>query len=102
VSPLDQLTASPGAFGLIMFVHLFAFTGTSVTIKLQSSSDNAGDAYADVTGATTSALSAARQGLRIATAAVDVERYLKVVTTGTFTNAQFAVSVYRHRTQTDY
>lgn len=102
VSPLDQLSATPGAFGLIMFVHLFAFTGTSVTIKVQSSSDNAGDAYADVAGATTGALTTARQGLRVATAAIDIERYLKIVTTGTFSNAQFAVSVYRHRTQTDY
>jgi len=102
VSPFDQLSATPGAFGLVMFVHLQAFTGTSVTIKLQESSDNAGDAYADVAGATTGALTTARQGLRIATGAINVERYLKVVTTGTFSNAQFAVHVWRHPVQVDY
>lgn len=102
VSPLDQGSASPGAFGLVMFVHLFAFTGTSVTIKLQESSDNSGDAYADVTGATTGALTTARQGLRIQTGSIAVERYLKVVTTGTFSNAVFAVQVYRHRIVTVY
>jgi hypothetical protein len=102
VTALDQLTASPGAFGLVMFVHLKAFTGTSVTIKLQESSDNAGDAYTDVTGATTAALTSAPTAVRIATGSIAVERYLKVVTTGTFSNAVFAVQVYRHRIATAY
>jgi hypothetical protein len=102
VTAFDQGSASPGAFGLVMFVHLYAFTGTSVTIKLQESSDNGADAYADVVGATTAALTTARQGLRIATGAINVERYLKVVTTGTFSNAQFAVHVWRHPVQVDY
>lgn len=101
VSPLDQGSASPGAYGGVMWVHLFAFTGTSVTIKLQSSSDNSADAYADVTGATTGALTTAPAAYRIAVTG-DVERYLKVVTTGTFSNADFAVSFARHRTQVDY
>lgn len=102
VSPLDQLSATPGAFGLVMFVQLVSLGSGSVTVKLQESSDNSGDAYADVVGATTGALSAAPQGLRIATGAINVERYLKVVTTGAFTNAVFAVQAYRHRVQTDY
>lgn len=101
VSPLDQVTASPGSFGGVMWVHLFAFTGTSVTIKLQSSSDNGADAYADVPGATTVALTTAPAAYRIAVTG-DIERYLKVVTTGTFTSADFAVSFARHRTQVDY
>lgn len=85
------------AFGLQMYVHLFAFTGTSVTIKVQSSTDDgAGDAFADVTGATSGALSSA-QALRVATATnVSVERYLRIVTTGTFSNAVFAVNVVRN------
>lgn len=102
VTAYDQGSASPGAFGLVMFVHLKAFTGTSVTIKLQSSSDNGADAYADVTGATTAALTTAPQAVRIATGSIDIERYLKVVTTGTFSNAVFAVQVYRHRIATTY
>lgn len=102
VTALDQGSVSPGAYGLVMFVHLKAFTGTSVTIKLQESSDDGADAYADVTGATTGALSSAPQAVRVATGAIDVERYLKVVTTGTFSNAEFGVQVYRHRIETVY
>lgn len=101
VSPLDQVTASPGAFGGVMWVHLLSLGSGSVTIKLQSSSDNGADAYADVTGATTGALAAAPTALRVAVTG-DIERYLKVVTTGSFTNAVFAVSFARHRTQVDY
>lgn len=102
VTAFDQGSASPGAFGLVMWVHLRAFTGTSVTIKLQESSDNSADAYVDVVGATTGALTTAPQALRVATGAIAVERYLKVVTVGTFSNAAFAVSVYRHRIATVY
>lgn len=89
-SSVDQLTVSPGAFGGQLYYHLFAFTGTSVTIKVQESSDNAvGDAFADVTGATTGALTAVGKG-RIATGSINVERYVRLVTTGTFSNAVFA------------
>jgi hypothetical protein len=87
------------AFGLQAYLHVFAFTGTSVTVKLQESSDNgAGDAFADVTGgAFTAATGITSQ--RIATASGQtVERYLRIVTTGTFSNATFAVSVARNDT----
>lgn len=88
------------AFGLQAYLHVFTgFAGTSVTVKLQESSDNgAGDAFADVTGgAFTAATGITSQ--RIATASGQtVERYLRVVTTGTFTNAVFAVSVIRNDT----
>lgn len=87
------------AFGLQAYLHVFAFTGTSVTVKLQESSDNGvGDAYADVVGGGfTAATGVTFQ--RIATAAgLTVERYLRVVTTGTFSNAIFAVSVTKNTT----
>jgi len=98
---VDQGSASPGAFGLQMYVQLFAFTGTSVTIKLQESSDNGADTYADVVGATTGALTAVG-AVRVATAAIAVERYLKVVTTGTFSNAVFAVIANRNATAVSF
>lgn len=83
------------AFGLQAYLHVFAFTGTSVTVTLQESSDNGvGDAWAAVTGGAFTAVTAAHSKQRIATARDQtVERYLRVVTTGTFTNATFAVSV---------
>jgi hypothetical protein len=87
-------------FGLQAYLHVFAFTGTSATIKLQESSDNAGDAYTDVTGGSFGAQSAVGAS-RIATSAVlTVERFLRVVTTGTFSVCNFAVSVVRNTTAT--
>lgn len=102
VTALDQASATPGAFGGVMWVHLFSLGSGSVTIKLQESSDNGADAYADVTGATTGALSSGGQALRVELGLINVERYIKVVTTGTFTNAVFATSFYRHRVATAY
>lgn len=85
------------AFGLQMYVQLLSFTGTSVTVKIQSSTDDgAGDAFADIAGATSGALSAVG-AVRAATATnASVERYLRVVTTGTFSQATFAVVAVRN------
>lgn len=94
---IDFTTSS--AFGLAAYLHVFAFTGTSVTVKIQESSDNAvGDPYADVVGgAFTAATGITFQ--RIATATpLTVERWLRVVTTGTFTNAMFSCTVVRYLT----
>ncbi|MGW3428882.1 hypothetical protein ACWDHW_13140 [Streptomyces melanosporofaciens] len=105
-SSVDFGTGSPplfdgsALFGLQAYLHVFAVTGTNVTVKLQESSDNGGaDAWADVTGgAFTAATGVTSQ--RIATSASQtVERYLRVVTTGTFTSATFAVTVVRNDTQ---
>jgi hypothetical protein len=101
-SSVDFGTGST-TFGLQAYLHVFAFTGTSVTVKLQESSDNgAGDAWADVTGgAFTAATGITSQ--RIATSSSQtVERYLRVVTTGTFSNAVFAVVVNRNDTATAF
>jgi len=81
--------------GLTAQLQVFSFSGTSVTVKLQESSDNAGDAYTDVTGGGFTAATG-RTAQRIATASgLAVERYLRVVTTGTFSSAVFAVAVRR-------
>lgn len=82
------------AFGLQAYLHVFAITGTSVTVKLQDSPDNV--TFTDVTGgAFTAATVAGAQ--RIATSnALTVARYLRVATTGTFSNAQFAVVICRN------
>lgn len=95
-SSLDLGTGST-AFGLQAYLQVFAFTGTSVTIKLQESSDNgAGDAWADVTGGAFTAVTAAQTTERIQTGrAQTVERYLRVATSGTFSNVQFVVGVAR-------
>jgi hypothetical protein len=91
--------AASSAFGISAYLHVFAFTGTSVTVKLQESSDNAvGDPYADVVGGGfTAATAITFQRIQTATN-LTVERWLRVVTTGTFSNAVFAVSVCRYLT----
>ena len=84
-------------FGLQAYLHVMAFTGTSVTVKLQESSDNGvGDVWADVAGGSFTAATGVTFE-RIATAGnLTVERYLRVVTSGVFTDAKFAVVVNRN------
>lgn len=95
--------SAAGVDGLQAYLHVFAFTGTSVTVKLQeSSNDGGGDAFADVVGGGFTAATGITSQ-RIATAAgLAVERYLRVVTTGTFSDAQFAVTVIRNEIAITY
>ncbi|MFC5834654.1 hypothetical protein [Nonomuraea insulae] len=85
------------SFGVQAYLHVTAFTGTSVTVKLQESDDDGdSDSWADVTGGGfTAATGVASQ--RIATAGNQaVEQYLRVVTTGTFSSASFVVVVVKN------
>lgn len=84
--------SAAGTNGAQAFLQVFSFTGTSVTVKVQSSSDNGvGDAFADVAGLTfTAATGRTVQRLAVTGA---IERYLRIATTGTFSSAVFAVSV---------
>lgn len=98
VASVDFGAAS--AFGLQAHLHVFDFTGTDATVKLQQSSDNGGaDAWADVTDGAFAAATG-RGWQRIQTARDQaVERYLRVVTTGTFSELTFAVSVAVNQTE---
>lgn len=90
----DGLAAS--AFGGQAYLQVFALTGTSVTVKIQDSADNA--TFADVTGLTfTAATAAGTQRLQTLNTAT-VRRYVRAVSTGTFSNAQFAVMFARNQT----
>jgi hypothetical protein len=87
-------------FGFRGYVQLFAFTGTSVTFSVQESADNGGgDPYATAASglAVTVALTApgAAELASNAFGPFNVERWLRVVTTGTFSNAVFVVAVER-------
>lgn len=82
------------SFGWIAYLHVFAFTGTSVTVKIQDSAD--ASAWADVTGAGFVAATAiGAQRLIAASATATVRRYVRVVTTGTFSNVVYAVNFCR-------
>jgi hypothetical protein len=83
------------AFGLEVWYHLLAFTGTSVIIKLQDSADNS--SFADLAGTATSALTTAGQAVWFNITGT-VRRYVRAVTVGTFSNAQFVASLARNET----
>lgn len=86
--------------GLQVYFHLFAFTGTSVTLTIQDSDDDAAtDPYATVTGATSGALTAPG-AVRVATGRTEnVKEWLRVTATGTYSAASFAVIVVRNLTE---
>lgn len=88
--------SASSASGLAGYLQVFAFTGTSVTMTIQESSDNGStDPFA-----TSIAFTAAtgRTSER-KTVTGTVEQYLRVITTGTFTNVQFAVMARRGTAQ---
>jgi len=87
-------------FGLQAYLHVFSFTGTSCTVAIQESSDDgAGDAWANVTDGVFAAATGVGSE-RIATANDQtIERYLRIKTTGTFSECTFAVVVVRNDTE---
>ena len=71
--------------------RLFAFAGTSVTMTVEQSSDDAaGDPYAAVAGLTSGALSAA--GVVVATTTAAMEAWRRVSLAGTFSSALIGVT----------
>lgn len=92
---LDNAVAT--ALGLGAYLHIFAFTGTSVTVTIQESSDNGGgDAFAAVVGGAFAAASAVGGQHLVTSLTLAVERYLRIVTSGTFSNCVFAVHATRY------
>ena len=91
-------TVAAASFGAQAYLQVFAFTGTDVTVKIQDSADNA--AFADVAGlAFTQITTGTPKAERISIVnTATVRRYLRAVTvtTGGFTNLQFAVNVVKN------
>lgn len=92
------------AFGLQAYLHVVAFTGTSATITIEESSDDGAiDTYTAVTGGTFTAVTAAPFTERLETSrSQTVEQWLRVTTSGTFSDLQFAVVVERNLTETEF
>lgn len=81
---------APAAFGAQFYLHVFTFVGTSATITIQDSADNV--TFANLTGGGFTVVTAATKE-RIATGRTQaVRRYMRVITTGTFSSLRFAVS----------
>lgn len=93
-----DLGASPTSYsqGWSAYLHVFAFTGTSVTVKIQDSAD--GSTWADLSGAAfTAATAVGSQRITAgATSTATVRRYARIVSTGTFSNAIFGVNFVRY------
>jgi hypothetical protein len=82
------------SFGWVAYLHVFAFTGTSVTITLQDSADNS--SFTALTGgAFTAATGRTSQRLASSSLTATVRRYVRIATTGTFSSADFAVNFVR-------
>lgn len=92
---VDHTTVST-AFGWAVYLHVFAFTGTSITVKIQDSANDS--AWTDLSGATFVAATAigAQRISAGATSTATVRRYIRLVSTGTFSNAIFAVNFIRY------
>lgn len=88
------------SFSWQAWLHVFSFTGTSVTVTLEDSADNisfapfTGSAFTAATGITSQRL----PGGALAT----VRRYVRAVTTGTFSQATFSVMFTKNKTLTAF
>lgn len=83
------------AFGGQAYFELIGFIGTSITIDIQSATTSGG-AYS-TTGLTSQAFTSAPGSQRVQVANnVTINEFIKVVTTGTFTWAVFAVAYVRN------
>lgn len=87
-------TTASAAFGAQAYLQVLAFTGTSVTVTIQDSADDS--SFANVTGlAFTAATGITTERLATANTAT-IRRYLRAITTGTFSNAVFSVIVVKN------
>lgn len=93
-----DLGASPTSYshGWAAYAHMLAFTGTSVTLTLSDSANNS--AFTNLTDGAFAAFSArGKQRIASSSATATVRRYVRVSTTGTFSNAVFLVNFVRYQ-----
>lgn len=90
-------TGAGSAFGLQAYLHVFSITGTSATVAIQHSDDDAAvDPYANVTdGVFVAATVTGAQRLQTARTTA-IKRWLRVNVVGTFTELTFAVQATRN------
>jgi hypothetical protein len=88
-------TLASAAFGGQAYLQAVAVTGTSFTVTIQDSADNS--TFTSVAGLAFTAVSSAPQAQRISISnAATVRRYVRAVTTGTFTVATFQVTLVKN------
>lgn len=96
--PGVDLGTGTKAFGFQAYLQVFSIGSGTATVTIHSSSDDGGgDAYAAITnGSFASVTAPGAQRIQSTSDTLSVERYLKVVTTGVFTDLVFAVIVNRN------
>ncbi|HSW43158.1 MAG TPA: hypothetical protein VLM76_11675 [Patescibacteria group bacterium] len=97
-----DLTDVSTAFGATLYVHVLSLSGTSVTVKVQDAATL--PTYADVAGLTTTAITpaGAPTAQRAATGpTATIRRFVRIVTTGTFTNAVIVAAFVRNMAAQD-
>lgn len=93
---VDSTAGAPTGFGAVLMLHVFSFSGTLATVKVQDSAN--GSAWADLSGGGFTAITAGPTSKRISLGSTaTVRRYLRAVTTTSagFTSLIFALCVAR-------
>ncbi len=94
-------TTASASFGGQAYLHVFGFTGTDVTIKIQDSANDS--TWADVSGFGFTQITAGNTAERIALGSTaTLRRYLRVITitSAGFTSVAFAVNVVKNTATT--
>jgi hypothetical protein len=87
--------AASTAFGLQAYLQVMSVTGTSVTVTVAHSTDNV--TFTSLVAFAAATPGASPQAQRVSVSnATTVNRYLRIQTTGTFSNAVFGVVVVRN------
>lgn len=93
---VDFATVST-AFGWQAFLHVFSLTGTNIVVTIQDSADNA--SFANLASGAFTSVTSVPGYQRLEGGRTDtVRRYLRVVSSGTFSAATFAVQFTRNET----
>jgi len=87
------MTKTSTNFGASAYLHVFSFTGTSITVKVQDSADNS--TFADLL-TFTAATAAGAERIQSSSATGIVRRYVRAISTGTFNPCTFSVAFTRH------
>ena len=96
-----DLTDVSTDFGAAAFLHVFSFTGTSCTVAIEDSADDA--AFSAIGGLSfTAATGVTSERIQTTTLTENVRRYVRAVTTGTYTECTFAVVFVRNLTAVTY
>lgn len=95
---VDDGAGAATDFGLQAYLHVTAFTGTSVDISIEDSDDNgSGDAYAAVPGAAFTTVTGPTFERIQTSRTTNVKEWLRVDLSGTYTNLALVVVVIPNR-----